>query len=286
MKTKEECISCLRRQTRTFSKIMSDEVEVRNQILKFGYGEIERCNYNETAPKITADIFHHAIKVTGLEDPYRSEKDFSNNIAREIVENLNLGELIKGSDGFEKAVKLSIAGNIIDFSALEKVEDEKVYTTVKKSISSNLYNQSVKQFKDDVNKASSIMFIADNAGEIVFDQLLLSKIDLSKVVFVVKKGPIVNDATMRDCMMIGLDEQVRIIDNGTAIQGCDLRFCSDDFLEEFNKADLIISKGQANYETLEDVKDKNIYFLLMAKCQTVADNIGCNKGDYVLIKNN
>jgi uncharacterized protein with ATP-grasp and redox domains len=285
MRTKDECISCLRRQTRTFSNIMTDDSLIKEKIIDFGYSEIERCNYHETAPKITADIFHHALRLTGLIDPYKKEKIFSNNIATEVVKNLKLEEMVKGENGFEHAVKLSIAGNIIDFSALEEVEDEYIYSTVKKSLDAKLFNLDPKQFEKDIKNANKIMFIADNAGEIVFDQLLLSKIDLSKVVFVVKQGPIINDATIEDCKMIGLDEQVHIIDNGTAIQGCDLRFCSEEFIKEFEQAELIISKGQANYETLEDIKDRNIYFLLMAKCQTVADNIGCNKGEYVLINN-
>jgi uncharacterized protein with ATP-grasp and redox domains len=109
-----------------------------------------------------------------------------------------------------------------------------------------------------VEKAKNIMYIADNSGEIIFDKFLLENLPVHKVTYVVKGGPIVNDATMEDAISTGVLDLVRVIDNGHSAQGTALKDCSSAFNSEFNKADLIISKGQANFETLSDVKDKTI----------------------------
>ena len=126
------------------------------------------------------------------------------------------------------------------------------------------------------------MYIGDNSGEIIFDKFLLENLPLSKVTYVVKGGPIVNDATMEDAISTGLVDLVKVIDNGHSAQGTILKDCSSAFINEFDKADLIISKGQANFETLSSIEDKTIFYLLRAKCSSVAHAIGCNRMDYVL----
>jgi len=126
------------------------------------------------------------------------------------------------------------------------------------------------------------MYIADNSGEIIFDKFLLENLPVNKVTYVVKGGPIVNDATMDDAISTGVADLVKVIDNGHSAQGIILKDCSSAFNNEFNKADIIISKGQANFETLSDIKDKTIFYLLRAKCSSIASEIGCNRMDYVL----
>jgi uncharacterized protein with ATP-grasp and redox domains len=126
------------------------------------------------------------------------------------------------------------------------------------------------------------MYIGDNSGEIIFDKFLIENLPAHKVTYVVKGGPIVNDATMDDAISTGIVDLVKVIDNGHFAQGTILKDCSSTFKNAFNKADLVISKGQANFETLSDIKDKAIFFLLRAKCNSVASAIGCNRMDYVL----
>jgi len=256
------------------------------QLIKFGYNHVEETIDKETAPKVTANIFEYAMDFINDDDPYKEEKEYSNKAAMEVIDKLELEKEIQGVSGFENAIKLSIAGNIIDYSAFDDVDDEKIYSTIKRVLEADFKSAKVTELQSDLKNAKKIMYIADNAGEIVFDKLLLSKMDLSKVTFVIKSGPIVNDATLSDCEMVGIDQLVKVIDNGAAIQGCDLNYCSKEFIEEFNSSDLIISKGQANFETLDEINDKNIYFLLMAKCRKIASCIGCEVGDFVLMRNN
>jgi uncharacterized protein with ATP-grasp and redox domains len=128
-----------------------------------------------------------------------------------------------------------------------------------------------------------ILYIADNAGEIVFDRILVEEIQdfENRVVFVVKGGPILNDATMMDAREAGLTDIVRVIDNGCDAPGTILELCNDAFIEELNRADLIISKGQGNYETLSDIP-RNVFFLLKAKCPVIAGDLSVHVGDLIL----
>ena len=134
----------------------------------------------------------------------------------------------------------------------------------------------------DAANAQDILYLADNAGEIVFDRLLIEQLPMQKITVVVKGFPIINDATMEDAVAAGLTEIVSVIDNGSDAPGTILEICSDAFVSRFEQADLIITKGQGNYETLSDI-DKNIYFILKAKCPVIASDLGCPIGQMVLI---
>jgi uncharacterized protein with ATP-grasp and redox domains len=133
-----------------------------------------------------------------------------------------------------------------------------------------------------VAKAEKILWLGDNTGEIVLDRLLLEQMDTNRVTFVVRGGSILNDATMEDAIDAGITEIVKVIDNGADIPGTVLSYCSEQFRDEFARADLIISKGQGNFETL-DHDDKRIAFLFKVKCQVVADNSGFQKGDSIAV---
>jgi uncharacterized protein with ATP-grasp and redox domains len=183
------------------------------------------------------------------------------------------------------ACRLAIAGNIIDFSVALSLEDIDITKSVEDSIKHQIFGAGSAALKKAVEKAENIMYIADNSGEIIFDKFLLERLPRHKVTYVVKGGPIVNDATMEDAISTGVVDIVRVIDNGHSAQGTILKACSREFVEEFNKADLIISKGQANFETLSDITDKTIFYLLRSKCKAVTAAIGCKPMDYVLTSN-
>jgi uncharacterized protein with ATP-grasp and redox domains len=135
--------------------------------------------------------------------------------------------------------------------------------------------------KDEITEARSILYLADNAGEIVFDRLLIEKMPREKITMAVKGGPIINDALWEDAELVGLTEMVKVVDNGSDAAGTVLDTCSDEFRNLFENAEVIISKGQANYETLNDVEE-NIFFLLTSKCPVIAHDIGCNLGDMIV----
>ena len=140
-------------------------------------------------------------------------------------------------------------------------------------------------FAQAVRSCRRILYLCDNAGEIVFDRVLLETLrDLGKdVTAVVKGSPVINDATLDDARAAGLQECSTVIDNGSDGIGTLLEACSELFLDAYRTADLIISKGQANFETLVQNGDERIFFLFKVKCPVVASFLKRTNGDIVLM---
>nr|WP_312576244.1 ARMT1-like domain-containing protein [Sedimentibacter sp.] len=283
MKISRECIYCLARQAVEIAEEATNNVTMQEEIIKRSLKELGEMDFNETAPQIAFRMHQHAKNITGINDPYIRLKEQYNEIAKEIYDRIVEEKwLEKSEDPFDTACRLAIAGNIIDFSVGLKLEHSDVVKSVEDSIKHDIFGTGTIALREAVEKAKNIMYIADNSGEIIFDKFLLENLPVNKVTYVVKGGPIVNDATMYDAISTGVADLVKVIDNGHNAQGTVLSDCSSSFNSEFDKADLIISKGQANFETLSDIKDKKIFYLLRAKCSSVASAIGCNRMDYVL----
>jgi uncharacterized protein with ATP-grasp and redox domains len=283
MKISRECIHCLARQAVEIAEEATTNVTMQEEIIKSSLKELGEMDFNETAPEIAFRMHQHAKIITGIDDPYVRLKEQYNEIAKEIYERIIEEKwLDHAENSFDMACRLAIAGNIIDFSVGLKLEPADVVKSIEDSIKYNIFGTGTAALYEAVEKSKNIMYIADNSGEIIFDKFLLEKLPADKVTYVVKGGPIVNDATMHDAISAGVVDLVRVIDNGHSAQGTILKDYSSTFQDAFNEADLIISKGQANFETLSDMKDKKIFYLLRAKCTSVASAIGCNRMDYVL----
>ncbi len=286
MKISSNCLPCIMNQTIKLANKLTDNQALRTDIIRYGLKQIADEWEHQATPEIVSAIYSYAKEATGITDPYEVEKKESNENALKLISQLNLRELIsESSDSFDIAVRLSLAGNIIDFGAGYEVSKEVLEDSVQTSIKANIFGDSIETLKKELKTASRVLFLSDNAGEIVFDKLLIEGLENDQIIYAVKSGAIVNDATLVDTNFVKMDQLSKVITNGTSMQGTVLDECSSDFLEEFNKADIIISKGMANYETLSDVYGRNIFFLLRAKCDVVADSIGCEKWDFV-IKNN
>lgn len=285
MKVAYECLPCLIRQATEASRMVTKDEKLQKDIIKYSIAEISKLDFTETAPYLGRIIHSYIKKVSGIDDPYEALKKEYNIISQKLCEDLELGRILKNSeDDFDTACRLAMAGNIIDFSVKILVEEEEVKETLDKCLEAEIHGASTGELKEAVKNAKKILYLCDNAGEIVFDKYLVGLIPKEKITCVVKGEPIVNDATMRDAEETGLCEMVRVIDNGADYQGTVLQECSENFKKEFEEADLIISKGQANYETLSDEKNKKMFFLLKAKCKSIAENLGCEQGSFVLKK--
>jgi len=285
MKVKYDCIECLTRQTITLAKKMTDDETSQQNIISFGLKALGEHSFKEAPPLITGLVYEYAQVHSGVKDAFEDDKKEHNLIAQEMIENMDLRNKVLSSDKpFDTAVRLSIAGNIIDFSVGYTIDESLVKDSVDLCLASEIHGESTDSLKEAVEKAKKILVLSDNAGEIVFDQLLVSLLPKSKTTYAVKGGPIVNDATMVDAEAVGMTKLLTVIDTGSTIQGTMLDHCSDEFIKVFDDSDLIISKGQANYETLNHLSDKNIYFLLRAKCDCIADEIGCKQNDFVIIR--
>ena len=284
MNTFLECVPCLIRQAYTVaSKNVSDD-ETRVKIMREALLAASELDFEKSPPVLSQKIQEIINKYTGGIDAYKEIKINSDKVALRLLDELH--EKISCSEcKFETAIRLAIAGNIIDFGVTSHVSDETIETVINESLSSKLAIDNVKLLQQEIKKADNIFYLLDNAGEIVFDKLLIEQLPLEKVTAVVRGKPILNDVTMEDAELAGLTEIVKVIDNGTNAPGTVLELCSEDFVEKFAKADLIIAKGQGNFETLNHI-DKNIFFLLKAKCNVVARELNCNVGDLIITHSN
>ncbi len=199
-------------------------------------------------------------------------------------------EINNSEDRLLAAVKLSIIGNIIDYGAKNSLDVPKEIDSLFQGnfTSSNENNSSTfkyNQFKETLNKVDNIIYLADNAGEVVFDRLLIEELveELGKqVIYVVRDKPIINDALMEDAIFCGIDKAAKVTSSGSDASGTILKYCSPEFMKLYQDVELIISKGQGNYEALSE-ENKSIFFLFKAKYPVITVDIGCKIGDMVLI---
>jgi len=223
---------------------------------------------------------HRLIReITGEADPYRQIKDGFNRMALKLYPTFR-GWVGSSDNPMETAVRLVIAGNVIDFGVNSHLSETEVRESVMDGLSAPL-DGDVEEFSLAVSRAERILYLADNAGEIVFDRLLIEQLPPGKVTVGVRGFPVINDATLVDAEVAGIPQVAEVIDNGSDAPGTILDDCSHAFRERFDEAELIIAKGQGNYETLSEV-NKAVYFLLKAKCPVIARDIGCGVGSMVL----
>lgn len=281
MQTALDCVPCLVRQSLDASRAVSDDPAVHREVVR----DMLRWTAEEDlggSPVLLGQRLHRRIRaLTGVADAYRAEKDRHNDIVMRLVPELRQ-RLDAADDPFGLAVKLAIAGNIIDLGVTGRVSDDDLWASIDQALEEPVHGL-VDDLRRDISAARDILFLADNCGEIVFDRLLIEHLPLERVTLVVRGGPILNDATIEDARRVGLTELVAVIDNGTDAPGTLLEDCSPQFRRRFAAADLIIAKGQGNYESLSDM-DAPIYFLFKVKCSVVAEHIGEPVGTHVVTR--
>jgi uncharacterized protein with ATP-grasp and redox domains len=233
---------------------------------------------NKTTPEIQREILHKLRTLNGVADPYFEEKQQSNRIAFKLYGEWK-PKVLASADPFNLALRLAIAGNIMDYGANQVFDVQK---TIKKTLHTDFaINHSV-MLQQRINEAKSILYLGDNAGEIVFDKLFIETLRHPNVIFAVKDAPVLNDVTVEDAKAVGMYEVAAVISNGYDASSTLLEKCSPEFLDVYHSADLIISKGQGNLEGLIDEKDPRIFFLFMVKCDVIAERIGVKKGSLVI----
>ena len=237
----------------------------------------------DASPPVVAQRIHRRLReLTGVDDPFRAAKEQQNRMALNFLHELK-GEIETALDPLAMAVRLAIAANIIDLGAKTGLTNDDMLSELAKAVKEPVVGD-MERFRQAVAREDhSILYLADNAGEIVFDRLLIEQLKPARVTLAVRGRPVINDATMTDAEAAGLHELVEVIDNGSDAPGTVLADCSPDFVRRFNQADMIIAKGQGNFETLSD-EPYNIFFLFKAKCPVIADHIGLPLGTHVLVQ--
>jgi len=281
MKVYLDCFPCFVRQTLEAARMSTEDEALQRRILDEVMKRLITLPLEVTPPQV-GQIIHRLIKeLTGNGDPYQQVKRQYNELALKMLPDLR--ERVRAvEDPILTALKLAIAGNIIDFGALSGNFD--LAQIVEETLRSEFALDGYERFRSALDRVARIVYLGDNTGEIVFDRILIETLLRHKafeIVFVVREMPIINDATMEDACYVGLDRLVRVISNGSDAPATVLSECSPEMLETYGAADIIIAKGQGNYESLSDEQGP-LFFLLKAKCPVVARDLGCEVGDIVL----
>lgn len=276
-----QCLFC---QTRAFEdkvkKISISEVE-RNTLVKEFFNYMSNGGSSKSAPEAAGDIYGLLSKLTNIIDPFKDEKEFINEHLLKLYPQFKKG--VRSSiNPFDMALRLSIAGNIIDIIASP---DYNIQRTINHVLSSDFRIDHSDVLFQEIQKAKTILYLGDNAGEIVLDKLFIKTINHPNLIFAVRGWPVINDVTIDDATAVGMQNVAEVISNGSDAPSTLLSKVSDEFREMYNNADLIISKGQGNLEGLLNEKTKNIFFLFMVKCEVIGKIIGANKGDFVVLRN-
>ncbi len=276
MKTYLDCYPCLLRQALDAARIAGADEGQQKAVLDRVLDLLTQMDPSSTPPEIGDRVHRTVRREVGDGDPYRMAKAASTREALALYPQMK-ALLAAAEDPLETAVRLSIAGNIIDFGPAQSHDLREV---VERVLSQPLEIDDGPALREALTRVGQVLYLADNAGETVFDRLLIEMLDVP-VVYAVKGGPILNDATMEDALAAGIDEVAAVVHTGSDAPGTILARCSPQFRRRFEEAEVIIAKGQGNYETLSEC-DGRLFFLLQVKCPAIARDVGVPVGSLVL----
>jgi hypothetical protein len=282
LKARPDCIPCIIAHVLKVAQNVTPDDWLARKVILETMDLLKDADFDRTPAEIAYDCLHLTARTLGTSDPFKEEKKQANEAALAIIGDARKVALETKDDPLFTLLRLAAAANLLDTGILSTATPEDVILlTSKMDFEVNNYSA----FKKDLKPAKSILYILDNAGEIVFDKLVVESLVQTgkKVTAVVRKSPILNDALREDAQLTTMDALCKIMDTGSDSLGVILSLSSAQFREAFDDADVIISKGQANFETLEGTR-KNIYFLMSVKCDVVANHLGVSKGDLVLLK--
>ncbi len=275
-----ECTGCFVHQINKVISIAckdfkeNEKIEIFKKAIRF----LSEVDFNETPPEIARKLYNFLYKITQNVDPFEKIKDETNKIAENYVKNLRLEDI-----DLHDCIKYAVAGNVIDFGIAGNEFD------VEKIRNFNLQIDHFNEFYTLLKKSKNLLYLVDNSGEIIFDKILLKKIKFEfpeiKIIVAGRESNIINDITYKDLINLGFNLEFNVISTGYSGAGVYLDKCSDNFKNIFFSSDVIISKGQGNFETLYGEKSVNIFFALKIKCNHVSNKTKIPKGSNVFIFN-
>lgn len=283
MKMQEKCLPCVVNQAIKVADMVG--MKEKGNLLRRVFSYLSKVDYNAiTSPELIGEIFSIIKEETGNQDPYKETRQKYNKMFLERLPAYEK-EIEQSKKPFEEAVKYAIIGNVIDFNPIHELTILDVEHHFKRLKGENLEINDASLLQKELETAKTILYLGDNCGEICLDKILLRKIKAMnpkvQIFFATRGAAVVNDSIEEDAYLVGIDEVATVVSNGDSSLGTVLSRTSKEFLQIYEKADVVIAKGQANYECLSTEK-KNIYFLLMTKCQTIAKDIGAPEMKMIL----
>jgi uncharacterized protein with ATP-grasp and redox domains len=275
MKIPLDCIPCQIRHFINSARMFTDDEKVISEVLDYTLGITSKYRSYDNIFKMYIDSNRIIEKIGSGLDPYKGFREEINRIFLEAEPELK--KIIKESlFPFEAALRISIAGNSIDVMQQGNhiISQKIIKNVLKTAFSQEIDKSAIKRLYDEIIKAEKILFIGDNCGEIVLDRIFIEYLrdnllydKISKITYVVRGGPALNDSTIEDAKNTGMRSTVNAITTGASIPAAYLPYSSEEFRKNYFSSDLIISKGQGNFEGLFD-RHENIFFLLKIKCRT------------------
>jgi uncharacterized protein with ATP-grasp and redox domains len=276
MRTYLDCFPCFLNQALRAAKIAIDDEKKIKRVLDEVGTMLRDIPLDSTPPQSGRLIYRKVSEITGNYDPYKAIKKESTQKALSLYPYLK-EQVEKSDDRLLAAIRVAIAGNVIDFGANWGFDlNAEVDDILEKDFAIFDYGK----FRDQLDTAREILYIGDNAGECVFDRILIEEMK-KPVTYVVRGAPIINDAIYADAVQAGIGSVADIISSGTDAPGTILETCNAEFKNIYHQSRFIISKGQGNYEALSSER-RPIFFLLKAKCKVIANDLGVSTGDIVL----
>ena len=271
------CLLCNLKQVLTVSSLAGADEKTTELIMREVMGYLKDADYARSNPEVIRGTWEIITKHLQDADPYREIRSSYN------AELLGLAPAVRSmiqeaEDSFDAALKLAITANLIDFAASHSFDQKMVLEKLGCAREQTLAVDESPKLKEALGGARTLLYLGDNCGEIVIDKLFLEEVRRGfpqlTMCFGVRGTPSVNDVTLVDVLQVGMSEVARVISNGDGCLGTVLHRTSSEFQQAFKEADVIIAKGQGNYESLSETAHKNLFFLFMAKCEAVAQAAG------------
>ena len=281
MQLKPDCLVCLYDQALRVTKVLGCEEECAKKVLKESAKIIADLPTDETPPEAAAILYPHIGHVVDKEDLYADVK------RRSIEQALRYEEFVRSkiaqsSNPLDAALRAAVVGNVIDFATQVQFD---LHQEIQKIFEVPFAIDQKKEFLERLVQAKSLVVIGDNAGEHCFDKIMIevfrSHFENLSIYYFVRGKPIINDVTMEEAKMIGLDRVCEVVDSGVDTPGFLLERANEQARALYYDADLVLAKGMGNFECMESYQDSRLYFLFKIKCSVVADRVGKNIGDLI-----
>lgn len=286
MKINYQCLPCLVNQVVKVSMMIGveDKEKLYHKVFKY----LSSLDFKQTNPEIIGEVFKLIKEQTNNEDPYYDIRKYFNImfLSQETEFEKSISE---SKDEFVSAIKYAVIANIIDFSPIKNKRPENILQHFNELKQQPLTIDHHLQLLNDINKSKKLLYLGDNCGEICLDKILIKKIKKINpelnIYFATRGAPVVNDSIEEDAYLVGINKYATIINNGDYSLGTILNKTSLEFNQIYQQADIIISKGQANFESLNE-ENKNIYFLLITKCDVIANYLNTDINKLICMKIN
>lgn len=281
MKSTLDCLECFVKQALRAARIATNDEAVHRRILDEAGRRLPELDMSKSPAVLSQFIYELNASLSGKPDPYLEMKRAQNALALELEGELR--HMVRESDDpLDTALHVAAAGNVIDLGTLH-ADDIDVHAAIKQVMSERFTVDHSAAFRESLGRCSDLLYLLDNAGEIVFDRILIEELTkTTRVTAVVKAGPILNDALIEDAETVGLTSVCEVIDCGGAFIGAPLELVPEWFLERMRRADVIVGKGQGNYETIDEFPG-DVFLILRAKCEVIARHMGVRFGQVGLI---